>query len=144
MLEQRAEEEETKKLQMNYNNSLILTHEEQPQGEDDLSFCTQIPRLNSSEEVEIMVQVMKKETSFGQDQEEEELEEEEEEVDSKVVTAVGGSSSLSSTSLQIPKAFEMLTDLQVPKMNMDWTQDQFWSPWFLNLIATDPRNVLNL
>lgn len=140
VLEQRAVEEETKSLQLNNATPLIAE-------EDQDSFNSQIPRLNSSE------MVMKKETSCG-----EYRAEEEEEVDSKGTEtetgtgtgAVGGlllssSSSTSKTGLQIPKGFEMLTDLQVPKMNMDWTQDQFWnqfnSPWLLNF--TTPSNILN-
>ncbi|XP_023512193.1 NAC domain-containing protein 22-like [Cucurbita pepo subsp. pepo] len=140
VLEQRAVEEETKSLQLNNATTPLMAEEDQD------SFNSQIPRLNSSE------MVMKKETSCG-----EYRAEEEEEVDSKGTEtetgtgAVGGllssssSSSTSKTGLQIPKGFEMLTDLQVPKMNMDWTQDQFWnqfnSPWLLNF--TTPSNILN-
>lgn len=128
VLEQRAVEEETKNLQMN-NTTIATPLMGEEQDDDQDSICTQnIQRLNSCEVV------MKKETSYG---------EEEEEVDSKV--ADGGSSLSSTTSLQIPKGFNMLTDLQVPKVNMDWTQDQFWnqfnSPWLLNF--TTPSNILN-
>ncbi|XP_038902914.1 NAC domain-containing protein 6-like [Benincasa hispida] len=133
VLEQRAVEEETKNLQMN-NNATILTNAlmgEEEQGDEQDSFCTQnIPRLNTSEVI------MKKETSCGDD--------EEEEVDSQVADG-GSSSSTTTSSLQIPTGFDMLTDLQVPKVNMDWTQDQFWnqfnSPWLLNF--TFHSNILN-
>ncbi|KGN46720.1 NAC domain-containing protein 22 [Cucumis sativus] len=134
VLEQRAVEEETKNLQINNNTTIILTPalmSEEEQGDDQDSFCTRsIPRLNSSEVV-----AMKEEISCG----------EEEEVDSKVADVGSSSLSLSTTSIQIPKGFGMLTDLQVPKMTMDWTQDQFWnqfnSPWLLNF--TTPSNILN-
>ncbi|KAE9448631.1 hypothetical protein C3L33_19462, partial [Rhododendron williamsianum] len=40
-----------------------------------------------------------------------------------------------------------LTELQVPKFNMDWTQDTFWtqlrSPWLENLMTPPYANVLN-
>ncbi|CAM8976066.1 unnamed protein product [Rhodiola kirilowii] len=52
------------------------------------------------------------------------------------------SSSPVTSSLKLPMGMDILPDLQVSKMNVDWTQDQFWtqfnSPWFrsmtLNLI----------
>lgn len=133
VLEQRAVEEETRNLQMNATAALMAEDQEQA-GEED-SFCSQIPRLNSEDVV------MKKENSYGEEDEEEEVNSK---AAAKAVAVVSGGSS--STSLQIPKGFEMLTDLQVPKATMDWTQDQFWnqfnSPWFLNLITT-PSNILN-
>uniref|UniRef100_A0A7N0UX90 NAC domain-containing protein n=1 Tax=Kalanchoe fedtschenkoi TaxID=63787 RepID=A0A7N0UX90_KALFE len=63
-----------------------------------------------------------------------------------VLTASSSSSSPSASSLtnslKLPAGMDILPDLQVSKMNMDWTQDQFWtqfnSPWYrsmtLNLI----------
>lgn len=51
----------------------------------------------------------------------------------------------SSTCLQIPSDLDKLTELQVPKLNMDWTQDLFWtqlnSPWLQNL--TPYASMLN-
>ncbi|XP_076882059.1 NAC domain-containing protein 6-like [Bidens hawaiensis] len=53
------------------------------------------------------------------------------------------------TSLRLPTETESLHVLQLPKMNMDWTQDAFWtqlcSPWLLdNIMLTSPyANVLN-
>ncbi|KAM7470971.1 hypothetical protein LguiA_009154 [Lonicera macranthoides] len=49
-------------------------------------------------------------------------------------------------SLRLPKGKENLTELQLPKFNMEWTQDPFWtqlrSPWLDNLM-TPYANVLN-
>ncbi|PIN25733.1 hypothetical protein CDL12_01527 [Handroanthus impetiginosus] len=39
------------------------------------------------------------------------------------------------SSLVLPTGIQTLADLQVPKLNMDWTQDSFWtqfSPWLEN------------
>ncbi|KAM0041294.1 putative transcription factor NAM family [Helianthus debilis subsp. tardiflorus] len=52
------------------------------------------------------------------------------------------------TGLRLPTE-EKLHDLQLPKINMDWTQDSFWtqlcSPWLDNIMLTSPyANLLNL
>lgn len=51
----------------------------------------------------------------------------------------------SSSSLNLPSKKDVLPELQVPKFNMDWTQDPFWtqlnSPWLQNL--TPYANILN-
>ncbi|CAH1423459.1 unnamed protein product [Lactuca virosa] len=52
------------------------------------------------------------------------------------------------SSLRIPLGKEMTRELQLPKMNMDWTQDSFWtqlcSPWLENITLTSPyANILN-
>uniref|UniRef100_A0A5B7AWW2 Putative NAC transcription factor 29-like n=1 Tax=Davidia involucrata TaxID=16924 RepID=A0A5B7AWW2_DAVIN len=51
-----------------------------------------------------------------------------------------------SSNSQLPSAKEKLPELQVPKFNMEWTQDPFWtqlrSPWLDNL-NTPYANVLN-
>ncbi|XP_050363960.1 NAC domain-containing protein 6 [Argentina anserina] len=51
----------------------------------------------------------------------------------------------SPTSLQTPFGKDKLPELLLPKMTMDWTQDQFWapmnSPW---LLSTPYANILNL
>ncbi|XP_038887263.1 NAC domain-containing protein 6-like [Benincasa hispida] len=51
----------------------------------------------------------------------------------------------SSTSLQIPSELDKLTELQVPKLDMDWSQDLFWtqfnSPWLQTL--TPYASMLN-
>ena len=50
-----------------------------------------------------------------------------------------------STPLQLPLGKDKLPELQVPKLTMDWGQDQFWtqlnSPWLQNL--TPYANILN-
>ncbi|KAK9060283.1 hypothetical protein SSX86_020987 [Deinandra increscens subsp. villosa] len=51
-------------------------------------------------------------------------------------------------SLRLPKEVQILHDLQLPKLNLDWTQDSFWtqlcSPWLENIMLTSPyANVLN-
>ena len=57
-----------------------------------------------------------------------------------------GSTTNTNNSLRLPKGKENLMDLQLPKFNMDWTQDPFWtqlrSPWLDNLM-TPYANVLN-
>lgn len=50
--------------------------------------------------------------------------------------------------LRVPLGKEMIRELQLPKMNMDWTQDSFWtqlcSPWLENITLTSPyANILN-
>ena len=49
------------------------------------------------------------------------------------------------TPLQLPLGKDKLSELQVPKLTMDWGQDQFWtqlnSPWLQNL--TPYANILN-
>lgn len=56
------------------------------------------------------------------------------------------SSNNNGSTLQLPKGKENLTELQLPKFNMDWTQDPFWtqlrSPWLDNMM-TPYANVLN-
>ncbi|KVH96555.1 No apical meristem (NAM) protein [Cynara cardunculus var. scolymus] len=52
------------------------------------------------------------------------------------------------SSLRLPTENEMLRELQLPKMNTDWTQDSFWtqlcSPWLDNIMLTSPyANILN-
>ncbi|KAI4350230.1 hypothetical protein L6164_004703 [Bauhinia variegata] len=50
------------------------------------------------------------------------------------------------TTLQLPPGIDKLSELQVPTINMDWTQDQFWtqltSPWLQNL-TPNYSNILN-
>lgn len=53
-----------------------------------------------------------------------------------------------SSSLRLPTGNEMLRELQLPKINADWTQDSFWtqlcSPWLDNIMLTSPySNILN-
>ncbi|CAK9177904.1 unnamed protein product [Ilex paraguariensis] len=49
------------------------------------------------------------------------------------------------STLQLPMGIEKLTEVQVPKFSMDWTQDPFWtqlrSPWLDN--CNPYANVLN-
>lgn len=51
----------------------------------------------------------------------------------------------SSKSLQLPPGLDQLTELQVPKLSLDWTQDLFWtqfnSPWLQTL--TPYASMLN-
>lgn len=53
------------------------------------------------------------------------------------------------SSLRLPIGDGMLQELQLPKMNMDWTQDSFWtqlcsSPWLDNIMLASPyANILN-
>ncbi|KAF8377731.1 hypothetical protein HHK36_031115 [Tetracentron sinense] len=74
---------------------------------------------------------------FKTEKEEEEEEAKNKEEDAKDINEA-------SSSLQIG-SMENLTDLQVPKFNLDWTQDPFWtqlrSPWLDNW--TPYANVLN-
>uniref|UniRef100_A0A7N0U623 NAC domain-containing protein n=1 Tax=Kalanchoe fedtschenkoi TaxID=63787 RepID=A0A7N0U623_KALFE len=57
------------------------------------------------------------------------------------------SSSTSSSGLKFPVGMDVMADLQVPKLDADWTQDQFWtqfnSPWLMNLTPSY-INLLNL
>lgn len=50
--------------------------------------------------------------------------------------------------LRVPLGKEMIRELQLPKMNMDWTQDSFWtqlcSPWLENITLTSPYNYANI
>ncbi|XP_071715849.1 NAC domain-containing protein 6-like [Rutidosis leptorrhynchoides] len=56
------------------------------------------------------------------------------------------------SSLRLPKGDGngILLDLQLPKMNTDWTQDSFWthlctSPWVDNIMLASPyANILNI
>lgn len=56
---------------------------------------------------------------------------------------------INSSSIKLPREMEKLggLELQLPKLNMDWTQDSFWtqlrSPWLDNLILTPYANILN-
>lgn len=52
------------------------------------------------------------------------------------------------SSLRLSIGDGMLQELQLPKLNMDWTQDSFWtqlcSPWLDSLMLTSPyANILN-
>lgn len=49
----------------------------------------------------------------------------------------------SPTSLQIPFGKDKLPELLVPKMSMDWTQDQFWAPMNSPWLLTPYANILN-
>ncbi|KAI3499263.1 hypothetical protein L1887_35056 [Cichorium endivia] len=50
--------------------------------------------------------------------------------------------------LRLPLGKELIRELQLPKMNMDWTQDSFWtqlcSPWLDNITLTSPYNYANI
>lgn len=49
----------------------------------------------------------------------------------------------SRTALQIPFGKDKLPELLVPKMSMDWTQDQFWAPMNSPWLLTPYANILN-
>ncbi|KAL9682181.1 hypothetical protein QQ045_013974 [Rhodiola kirilowii] len=83
----------------------------------------------------------------------ESMKEEEEEVGTAAVVemdeeeAEGRSDDVSNSRLNFPVGMDLLADLEVPKSDVDWTQDQFWtqfnSPWLMNLTPSYV-NVLNL
>ena len=93
---------------------------------DNISFCTQ-PEDQLMAMTPVHNIIFKKEV--------EEVLATEEKKDNKVY----------STSLQLPLGKDKLPELQVPKLTMDWGQDQFWtqlnSPWLQNL--TPYANILN-
>lgn len=68
----------------------------------------------------------------------------EESLDEKVVKDEKKGSSMS---LQLPPGKTELLELQVPKMNMDWSQDPVWSqlsPWLQNLTQNLTPNCANI
>jgi hypothetical protein len=93
---------------------------------DNISFCTQ-PEDQLMAMTPVHNVIFKKEV--------EEVLATEEKKDNKVY----------STSLQLPLGKDKLPEIQVPKLTMDWGQDQFWtqlnSPWLQNL--TPYANILN-
>ncbi|CAK9316041.1 unnamed protein product [Citrullus colocynthis] len=121
VLEQRAamEEEDAKPFQASYSSPASPF--------ETISFCSQqegmVPPTHDGFYKEVEVAAM---VDVGQ---------EEKEVDPK----------FSSTSLQIPSELDKLTELHVPKLDMDWSQDLFWtqfnSPWFQPL--TPYASMLN-
>lgn len=52
----------------------------------------------------------------------------------------------SSMCLQLPSGKTELPELQMPKMNMDWSQDQVWSqpsPWLQNMAQNLTPSYVN-
>lgn len=127
VLEQRAAmEEEIKSMHLYASPSSPMS------SMDTMSFCN-----NTEQEQTIVAPMPLNQMVFKREEEQEILvvEEAEKKSPKRVV----------SSSINLPSGKDMLFDLQVPRLSMDWTQDPFWnqlnSPWLQNL--TPYANILN-
>lgn len=128
VLEQRAVEEEMKTIQ---------TSPSPPSSFETISFCGQ------QEDHQLMAPIVSLPHMILK-QEEQEVIMVEEFLHEKVVKDEKKGSSMS---LQLPSGKTELPELQVPKMNTDWSQDQVWSqlsPWLQNLTQNLTPNCANI
>uniref|UniRef100_A0A5B7AXD2 Putative NAC transcription factor 29 n=1 Tax=Davidia involucrata TaxID=16924 RepID=A0A5B7AXD2_DAVIN len=126
VLEQRAAMEEEMKSIHVFQPSFPLTPPV-----DTISFCSQ--------HQDLVAPIAAQQVVFKSENEEIVLD-----LDEKNNKVAEESNNASSSTLQLPSGKDLL-ELQLPKFNMDWTQDPFWtqlrSPWLDNF--TPCANLLN-
>uniref|UniRef100_A0A803NQY2 NAC domain-containing protein n=1 Tax=Cannabis sativa TaxID=3483 RepID=A0A803NQY2_CANSA len=128
VLEQRVQMEEEKNFQNEHNSPASPM--------DTFSFCSPHEELIQFQPPLMAANdlVLKKEV--------------EEVVGSATAVVDNYNASFTTASLQVPYGYKLdkLPELQVPKLSLDWTQEQFWtqlnSPWLQNM--TPLANILNL